>query len=59
MTNFEEFIKEIATDRQYEAWKLRRTKMRRADIAAKMGVSPAGVSNLRRRLLKKIKKKWG
>jgi len=56
MTKYEELVREIATPRQYEAWRLRKTGMRRSEIAVRMGISGPAVSNLRRKLLKKIKK---
>jgi len=56
LTNYEELIQEIATPRQYEAWKYYRAKMRRSEIAVKMGISEGRVSRLRQQLLKKIKK---
>lgn len=56
MTNYERLIKEIATPRQYKAWLGRRMKMRKKDIAARLGVSPSAVSHLQRRLRKKIAK---
>jgi DNA-binding CsgD family transcriptional regulator len=56
MSKYEELIKEIATPREYQAWKYRRQKMRRCDIALKMGVSARRVNQLRRQLLRKIVK---
>ena len=56
MTNYEKLIKEIATPRQYQAWRYRKMKMTRRNIAAKMNIAPSTVSHLRRRLKKRIER---
>ena len=50
------FIQIIATPREFEAWQMRKRKMKVEHIAEDMGITRRHATRLRQTLLKKIKK---
>lgn len=56
MSWMEKVIDEIATERQLEAWKLKKMGCNQTQIGQVMRISQQAVSGLRRRLMKKLRR---